>query len=131
MTLKYEPAVGEDLNLGVSTVTVTNPGGGTLNGTQISLSTFSRTGPSAQAIQQAWTPGTIAAGQSVSTTVTVQGSVLGDFVVATFDQIGTSSLVIGAQVSTAGTVTVVIANPTAVAVTLGAGTLRVLDFLLR
>lgn len=40
MSIPYEKAVGEDLNLGHGTVTVTNPGGGTLTGNKIGIHTL-------------------------------------------------------------------------------------------
>lgn len=40
MALKYEKIVAEDLNLGVGSVDVTNPAGGTLSGSKINQGTF-------------------------------------------------------------------------------------------
>lgn len=69
-----------------------------------------------------WDPANIASGASTTTTITVSGAVLGDFVIASFslDQAG---CVLSAYVSAADTVTVVLFNATAGAVNLASGTL--------
>jgi hypothetical protein len=71
-----------------------------------------------------WDPGNIANGSLDTTTVAVTGAVMGDFVLASFDQ-DHSKLVLSAYVSAADTVTAVMLNNSGGAVNLGSGTLRV------
>jgi hypothetical protein len=131
MTLLYETLCGEDLELGTGTTTKTNPGGGTLPGTQVSISTLGLNGAGTQATTQVWAPGAIAAGQSVSVLVTVQGALTSDFAIVSHDGMGANNLEIGAFVQAANTVRVVMSNPTASAITPSSGTLRVLVLHLR
>ncbi|MET0180511.1 MAG: hypothetical protein ABW194_08525 [Novosphingobium sp.] len=72
-----------------------------------------------------WDPPSIAAGGRTSTTVTVPGAVLGDFVTGVSFGASTSGLTLSAQVTGVDTVTVWLANPTAAAVDLPAATVRV------
>lgn len=71
-----------------------------------------------------WDPASIANGASASTTIPVAGSEIGDFVEASFSN-SLAGLLMGAYVSSAGTVTVVLYNNTGGAVDLASGTLRV------
>lgn len=124
MALVYEKIVQEDLNTGTGAVTVTAPGGGTLAGTQIGLHSF--------AIGQAattatWDPGEVAVGGQETTTVTVAGAALSDHVSVSFS-LNLSGLTLTGHVSSANTVTVVLANMSAAAVNLSSGTLSVLVF---
>jgi hypothetical protein len=121
MTLPYEKVVKEDLNLGTGTATVTMPGGGTDTGTQINLSTFGL------AASDTWDPASVADGDQATTTITVTGAVLGNFVIASFS-LDLQGLQLTAYVSAADTVTVVLSNNTGGAVNLSSGTLRVLVF---
>lgn len=72
----------------------------------------------------AWTPGAIAAGATASTTVTVTGCALGDLVMAGFSLALPAGCIITGAVTTAGTVTVTIANLSGSSQTIGAGTVR-------
>jgi hypothetical protein len=126
MTLLYETLAGEDLELGTGTTTKTNPQGGTLPSTQISISVLGINGASTQATVAAWTPGAIAAGQSVSTTITIQGALTKDFVIASYDQMGANNLELGAFVQAANTVRVTLSNPTSTAITPTAGNIYLL-----
>jgi hypothetical protein len=122
----YEKLVGNDLNLGQSTgIVVTNPGGGTIIGTQISLTTFSLAGADGSAPTLAWSPASVPAGQSVTTTLTVVGAQLGDKV-DVWANISLSGCQLTGYVSAANTITIVLANPTTAAVALGALTLTCL-----
>ncbi len=71
-----------------------------------------------------WDPGSVADGGDISTTLTVTGAELGDYVIASFS-LDVTDLVLNAQVTAADTVSVVLANNTGSAVDLGSGTLRV------
>lgn len=118
----YERLVTEDLDRGTGAVTKRNPGGGSLVGTQVGIHSFAiGTG----ATSTTWDPGEVAAGSKVSTTVTVSGANLGDFVLASFS-LDLQELVLSASISAANTVEVVLANLTGSAVDLSSGTLRVL-----
>lgn len=130
MTLVYEKGVGEDLNLGTGTTTITNPGGGSLSGTQISLSTFSIGGANASAVTTTWDPASVLAAQSTTTTLTVTGAALGNFVLCSFSN-SLQGCVLSAYVSEANTVTAVIMNPTTSVIDLLSGTLTVLVFAVR
>lgn len=77
------------------------------------------------AIAAAYTPGTIAAGATASTTATVTGAKLGWVAMASFS-LSLSGATISAAVTAADTVTVTITNNTASPITLGAGFIRVL-----
>ena len=123
MSLLYEKVVQEDLNVGTSTATVTNPGGGTLTGTQIGIHTFA---VGQLAYQETWDPGSIASLGYESEDVTVPGAVAKDFAEASLSTILTNVMMLSAHVSAADTVTVVLFNPTAGAIDLGSGTLSVL-----
>ena len=118
----YERLCQQDLDVGVGTGTKRNPGGGTLTTTQIGVHSL--------AIGQAkvtatWDPGSVSVGSQVSTTVTVSGASLGDFVLASFS-LDIQELVLSASISATNTVEVVLANNTAAAVDLASGTLSVL-----
>ncbi len=117
-------AVQEDLNRGVGVVTKYNPAGGTIAGTQIGLHSFAQGGVAASAT---WDPGSIAVGAKTSTTVTVAGAALGDFVLASFS-LDIQELLLSASVSAANTVEVVLGNLTSAAVDLASGTLKVIVF---
>ena len=71
-----------------------------------------------------WNPASIADGDNATTTVTVQGAALGDFVLASFS-LDLSGLALCAYVSAADTVTAVLLNNTGAPVDLGSGTLKV------
>jgi hypothetical protein len=81
-----------------------------------------------KAHEAAWTPGVIAAGSNASTTVTVAEAAVGDFVMASHDKMLTNALRISGHVSASDTVKVIIHNPTAAAITVAAGTVRVAAF---
>lgn len=71
-----------------------------------------------------WDPANVAAAASVTTTVTVPGATLGDYVHVSFS-LSLQGLILTGYVSAATTVTVVLFNPTGGGVNLGSGTLRV------
>lgn len=76
------------------------------------------------AIKTAYDPASIADGASVTTTVTVTGAEIGDFVEVSFSQ-DLSGLVLTGYISAADTATVVFANLTGGAVDLGSGNIKV------
>jgi hypothetical protein len=119
----YERLVQEDLNVGTSITSKRNPGGGTLAATQVGLHTF---GVGQAATTATWAPGVVANGSQVSTTVTVPGAAVGDFVLVSHDKILTSALILSAHVSASDTVTVVIANLSGAVPTVASGALKVL-----
>lgn len=125
MSLLYEKVVQEDLNVGTSTTTVTNPGGGTLTGTQIGIHSFAQ---GQIAHTKAWAPSTITTLSYKDEDVSVPGAVVGDFVLASFTTMLTNALMISAHVSAADTVKVVLFNPTSGSLDAGTGTLYVLVF---
>src|SRR5574340_1155065 len=110
----YERICQEDIETGTSTTTKRNPGGGTLTATQVGVYTFS---VGQAATTATWDPGSIAVGEKTSTTVTVSGATLGDFVLASFS-LDLQELILTAYVSADNTVEVVVANLTAAAVDL-------------
>lgn len=125
MAQQYQRVVQEDLNVGTSAVWVKAPGGGELYSTQVGLHSFAR---GQKEYTATWAPGSIAAGLSASTTVTVPDAAVADFVLACHDKMLTSELRISGHVSAANTATVVIHNPTSAAVTVASGTVSVLVF---
>lgn len=124
MAVTIEKVVQEDLDTGTGSVTVTNPNGGTLSGTQIGLHSFAVGQVKATAT---WDPASIANGATATTTVTVSGAALGDFALASFS-LSLSGLSLSAYISAANTVTVVLTNNSGAAVNLASGTLAVLVF---
>ncbi len=78
----------------------------------------------ALANSKTWDPASIANGASATTTVTVTGATLGDFVVPSFS-LSLGGLSLSAYVSATDTVTVVLTNNTGGPVDLGSGTLYV------
>lgn len=74
-----------------------------------------------------WDPASIANGAEAATDVTVTGAALGDFALASFS-LDVTGLVLDAQVTTANTVTCVLANNTGAAVNLSSGTVYVKVF---
>lgn len=118
----YERLVQEDLNCGIALTSKRNPGGGTLVATQIGIHTL---GIGQAATTATWNPGSVAAGSSTTTTVTVSGATLGDFVLASFS-LDLQGLTLAHYVSSSNTVTVVLSNMTASAIDLASGTLKVL-----
>jgi hypothetical protein len=128
-TAYFERLVEEDLDCGDSTATKRNPGGGTLSGTQVSLSTFSLGQNEVTATWQPGTAGVIANQSSSSTTITVTGARAGDKVLASLTTLTTAAFSISAHVSANDTVTVVISNLTGSSTpTIASGTLSVLVF---
>lgn len=126
MSLLYELAVQEDLNIGTNTdIDVTNPDGGTLTGTQIGIHSVA---VGQVAYQATWNPASIAAAGYEDVDVTVPGAAVGDFAVASLDTILTNDMQLTAHVSAADTVKVVLFNPTVGAINLASGTLTVLVF---
>lgn len=125
MSLLYETAVQEDLNVGVSTASVTMPSGGSRTGTQIGIHSV---GVGQVAWTVSWNPGSIAAAGYEAKDVTVPGAVVGDFAIASLTTILTNDMMLTAQVSAADTVTAILFNPTAGAINLGAGSLSILVF---
>ena len=123
-TLYYDKLVSEDINVGTSTASVHNPGGGTLTGTQVGLHTF--------AVGQlktttTWDAASITVGGSEEKDVTVTGAALGDFALSSLS-VDTQGLVLSAKVTATNTVTVVLSNTTTVAIDLASATLAVLVF---
>ena len=121
-TAYYEKICQQDIDAGVGTGTKRNPGGGTLTTTQVGVHTF---GIGQAATTGTWDPGSVAAGGKVSTTLTVSGAALGDFVLRSFS-LDIQELTLTADVSATNTVEVVLANLTGSAVDLASGTLKVL-----
>jgi hypothetical protein len=122
MALVYEKVVQNDLNVGVGSVNVTAPGGGTLASTQIGVHTFA---VGQVQVTGTWNPSSIASGATETTTLTVSGASLGDFTLASFS-VSLAGLQLTSYVSAANTVTAVLSNLTGSAVNLASGTLAVL-----
>ena len=126
MSLLYEKVVQEDLNVGTSaSVSVTNPGGGTLTGTQIGIHSVA---VGQVAFEETWNPAAIAAGSYEATDVTVPGAAVEDFVLVKHSAILTDAMMLSGHVSAADTVKVILFNPTAGSLNVGSGTLGVLVF---
>jgi hypothetical protein len=126
MSLVYEKVVQEDLNVGTSNaVTVTNPAGGSLTGTQINIASVA---VGQVAWTETWNPSSIAAAGYESEDVTVPGAAVGDFVLTSLSTIVTNDMMISGHVSAADTVKVILFNPTAGAINVAEGTLSVLVF---
>lgn len=126
MSLVYEKVVQEDLNVGTSgSVTVTNPAGGTLTGTQVGLHSMA---VGQLAYTETWNPGAIAAAGYEAQDVTVAGAVVGDFAMASLTTMVTNAMMLTAHVSAADTVKVVLFNPTTGSINLASGTLSVIVF---
>jgi hypothetical protein len=126
MSLLYEKVVQEDLNVGTSSaVTVTNPGGGTLTGTQIGIHSVAMGQVS---FSETWNPASIAAAGYESEDITVPGAAVGDFVLASLSTMVTNDMMLSGHVSAADTVKVILFNPTASPINLDEGTLSVLVF---
>ena len=127
MAVIVETAMAEDLDLGTSDTEKTHPGGGKVPGHQISISTFATVGASGTGHTDTWDPGAIASASSASTTITVPGAALGDFVMTSFS-LSLQGLMMNGDVSAANTVTVKIYNNTGGSVNLASGTIKVLVF---
>lgn len=125
MAYKYEQLVQEDLNVGVEATWVTAPGSGELRSIQIGLHSVAR---GQKKWTCTWAPGAITTTSKASTTIAVTDAAVEDFVMASHDKILTNDLQIAGHVSEAGTVTVVIHNPTSATITVASGTLSVLVF---
>ena len=122
MALVYERCVQEDWNVGVGSVNVTAPGGGTLASTQIGLHSLA---VGQVKVTATWDPASIASGATVTTTATVSGASLGDFTLASFS-LSLQGMQLTSYVNAADTVTVVLSNLSGAAVNLASGTLAVL-----
>lgn len=126
MSLLFEKVVQEDLNVGTSgSVAVTNPGGGSLFGTQIGIHSFA---VGQLAFTETWDPSSIAAGGYETENVVVSGAAVGDYVMVSLTTMSTNAMMISGHVSATDTVTVVLFNPTAGAIDVDEGTLSVLVF---
>lgn len=109
----YETLVSEDLNVGTGLATVTHPAGGSLVGTQIGVHTF---GLGLAKTPADWSPGTVSQGASTSTTVSVAGASIGDFVLVSISD-DTQGCLLTGSVTSSNTVTVLLANLTGASVT--------------
>jgi hypothetical protein len=118
----YELLAQEDLNVGVGVTTKRNPAGGSLVATQVGIHSLA---VGQIAISQTWDPTSVGSLAVVSTTVTVSGAALGDFVIASFS-LDLAGLLLFVYVSATNTVTVSLFNPTTVAIDLSSGALKVL-----
>ena len=126
MSLLYEKVVQEDLNVGINQeIEVTNPAGGTLLGTQISVSSF---GIGQLAYYENWNPGSIATLSYETEDIIVPGAEVGDFVMVSLSTMVTNVMMITAHVAMADTVRCVLFNPTTGAIDLGLGMLSVCVF---
>jgi len=125
MSLLYEKVVQEDLNVGLGTVSVTNPGGGTLTGVQVGIHSVA---VGQVAWKDTWNPSAIAAAGYEAKSVTVPGAAVGDFVLLSLSSMVTNDMMLTGNVSAADTVEAVLFNPTGGSLNLGAGTLSVLVF---
>jgi hypothetical protein len=126
MSLLYEKIVQEDLNVGLgAAVTVTNPGGGTLTGTQIGLHSVA---VGQRVFTATWNPDNVTAGSYTSTTIAIPGAAVDDFVLVRHDAILTNVMILSGHVSAANIVTVILFNPTGGAINIGSGELGVLVF---
>lgn len=115
--------VTEDLDVGVSRVEVPAPSGGYVVGNQVNIGAF------ATMYQGSWTPGTVAAADLATTSVTVPGAVPGFPVLVGLTSLtGTNAYVLVGRVSSPNVVTVDLYNETASPVAFSAGTLSVLVF---
>lgn len=121
----YERICQEDIEAGNGLTSKRNPGGGTLTATQVGLHTFAI--GQAETVQ-AWTPGAVANGAVVSTTVAIPGAEVGDMVLAHYDATSTYSLIFSAHVQESGIVRVILGNLTGSSVTVPAGNIHVLVF---
>lgn len=88
------------------------------------VTTLANLFPTPKNSSAAWTPGAITTGTQVTTTVTVAGAVLGNYVLASLN-IDLQGCVMTAYVSSANTVTVNILNETGGTITLAAALLSV------
>ena len=118
----YELLTQEDLNIGVGVGTKRNPGGGSLVATQVGIHSLA---VGQLAVSSSYDPPVINSLGTTTTTVTVQGATLGDFVFASFS-LSLGGLLMFAEVSAANTVTVMLFNPTTAAINVASGTIRVL-----
>jgi hypothetical protein len=131
MAVIVETLAAEDLEYGVGETEKTHPGGGAMNGHQISLSSFSTVGPKGVAATKTWAPDEIPIGSQVVTTIEVPGAEPIDMVLASFTGFSTSSVknvFLLARVQETNTVLVAIINHTNEAVSPASGTLSVLVF---
>jgi len=124
MARTFARLMTEDLNLGVGAATKPAPAGGILTGTQIGIHSFAVGG---RLVSATWSPGSVPAGGKASTTVTVPGAAMGDFVNRSFDK-DLQELQLTADVVSTNLVEVVLGNLTGAAVVMPSGTLRVLVF---
>lgn len=123
MTINYyELLATEDLNVGVGVGTKRNPGGGSLVATQVGIHSLAL---GQAAVSVTYDPPSINSLGRTTTTVTVQGASLGDFVQASFS-LPLGGLLMFAEVTVANTVTVTLFNLTTAAIDVASGTLRVL-----
>ena len=130
MAVIVETLMDRDFELGVDATSKTHPSSGTLNGYQVNLGIFSTKGVSGGAVTATWDPGSVANGAKVSTTVTVTGAALGDFVLVSFS-LDLQEMDLSGSVSATDTVEVVLGNLTGAALDLGSGTLKASVFKVR
>jgi len=121
-TAYYERVLQEDLNTGTGLTTKRNPGGGTLTATQVGIHSI---GLGQARTSSSWTPGAIANGSYATTTVTVSGCVVGDFVLCSYGAMQ-AGLFLDAAVSAANTVTVNLGNLSGASITPAADYIYVL-----
>jgi hypothetical protein len=126
MSLLYELAVQEDLNIGTDDgISVTGPDGGTLTGTQVGIHSFA---VGQVAWTKTWNPAAILTLSYEDTDIVVPGAAVGDFVMASLSTMLTNDMQLTGHVSAADTVKAVLFNPTTGTINLDSGTLSVLVF---
>ena len=121
-TILLQPAVAEDLDIGVGQVEVAAPSGGVALGNKINIGSF--------AIRKtfSFTPGAIAPDGAAQTTITVEGAALGFPVLHAYNQVVPVAALTDTRVQTANTVKLTIFNIGGTTITLGALTGTILVF---
>lgn len=120
----YELLAQEDLNIGIGVTSKRNPAGGILVATQVGIHSLA---VGQIAVTLVWNPASVGSLAVITTTVTVPGAALGDLVLASFS-LDLAGLILSYNVSSTNTVTITLFNPTAAAIDLASGTVKVLVF---
>ena len=121
-SILLQPIVAEDINVGVGTVEVAAPSGGTVVGSKVNVGSF--------AIRQtfSYAAGTLAANGVVQTTITVPGAALGYPVLHAYNEVVPVAAITDTRVQTANSVKLTIFNLGGAPITLNTLTGTILVF---
>ncbi len=109
MARLFSKILREDMDLGIVTSTVDNPGGGTMTGHQINIGSFAL---DPHGTIYTWTPGSVSGGAQKSVAIQIVGVLVGQTFIIVEAQTVLNGLLLTGEATADNTVTVYLSNPT-------------------